>query len=53
MDGTRPRRTLDLARQAWYSHWRSVRFARHMGFAVHPATQSADRLGRSTTSSRC
>jgi hypothetical protein len=32
MDGTRPRRTLDRARRDWYSHWRSVRFARHLGF---------------------
>jgi hypothetical protein len=32
MDGTRLRRTLDPARQGWYSRWRSVRFARYLGF---------------------
>ncbi len=32
MDATRPRRTRNSARQNWYAHWRSVRFARHMGF---------------------
>lgn len=32
MDGTRLRRTSDPARLRWYSHWRCVRFARHLGF---------------------
>jgi hypothetical protein len=36
MDGTRLRRTLDPARQGWYSRWRAVRFARHLGFALVP-----------------
>jgi hypothetical protein len=33
MDATRPRRIRDSARQGWYALWRSVRFARHFGFA--------------------
>jgi hypothetical protein len=32
MDATRSRRIRDTARQGWYAHWRSVRFARHFGF---------------------
>lgn len=32
MDGTRARRTHDAVRARWYAHWRSVRFADHMGF---------------------
>jgi hypothetical protein len=32
MDATRSRRSRDSARQGWYAHWRSVRFARHLGF---------------------
>ncbi|HEV3256267.1 MAG TPA: hypothetical protein VG013_05250 [Gemmataceae bacterium] len=31
MDATRTRRLKDHARQNWYSTWRCVRFARHMG----------------------
>ena len=33
MDATRSRRLRDSARQGWYAHWRSVRFARHLGFS--------------------
>lgn len=33
MDATRPRRSRDCARQRWYAFWRSLRFARHLGFA--------------------
>jgi hypothetical protein len=33
MDATRSRRIRDSARQGWYAHWRSVRFARHLGFS--------------------
>jgi hypothetical protein len=33
MDATRPRRRRDDARQRWYAFWRSLRFARHLGFA--------------------
>jgi hypothetical protein len=40
MDGTRPRRTLDRSRQGWYSHWRSVRFARHLGFPTPSALRA-------------
>jgi hypothetical protein len=40
MDGTRLRRTLDPARQGWYSRWRSLRFARHLGFALAPLLHS-------------
>jgi hypothetical protein len=32
MDATRPRRIRDNARHVWYAHWRSIRFARHLGF---------------------
>jgi hypothetical protein len=32
MDATRPRRSRDCARQRWYAFWRSLRFARHLGF---------------------
>jgi hypothetical protein len=35
MDATRLRRTRDDARLRWYARWRSIRFARHMGF-THP-----------------
>ena len=38
MDATRPRRIRDNARQVWYAHWRSVRFARRMGFPTAPAS---------------
>jgi hypothetical protein len=31
MDGTRPRRIRDSARQRWYSRWRTARFARFLG----------------------
>ena len=34
MDGTRLRRTQDLARQKWYAVSRSVRFARHMSLCL-------------------
>ncbi len=53
MDGTRPRRMQDPARRGWYSHWRTVRFARHFGFAAAPAARSADRPARASTTSRC
>jgi hypothetical protein len=33
MDATRPRRIRDSARQDWDARWRSVRFARHLGFS--------------------
>jgi hypothetical protein len=33
MDATRSRRIRDSARQGWYALWRSVRFARHLGFS--------------------
>jgi hypothetical protein len=36
MDATRRRRTHDALRQAWYAHWRCVRFARRLGFAAPP-----------------
>ncbi len=32
MDATRPRRLRDNVRRSWYAHWRSARFARHLGF---------------------
>jgi len=32
MDATRPRRTRDRARQAWYAGQRQWRFARRLGF---------------------
>jgi hypothetical protein len=35
-DATRPRRSRDDARRRWYAYWRSVRFARRMGFAPPP-----------------
>jgi hypothetical protein len=41
-DTTRPRRTRDGARQRWYAYWRSVRFARRMGFAPPPASDPND-----------
>jgi hypothetical protein len=28
-DATRRRRVKDKARQRWYAHWRSIRWARH------------------------
>jgi hypothetical protein len=44
MDATRSRRLRDSARQDWYARWRSVRFARHLGFpptgAVAPKPQA-------------
>lgn len=41
MDATRPRRTRDSARRAWYAAWRCRRFARHLGFPSTPeATNS-------------
>jgi hypothetical protein len=36
MDATRPRRTRDSARRAWYADWRCRRFARHLGFPSTP-----------------
>src|SRR5262249_6941432 len=42
MDATRSRRIHDSARQSWYAHWRSVRFARHLGFS--PTATVAPRL---------
>jgi hypothetical protein len=41
-DATRPRRSRDGARRRWYAHWRSVRFARRMGFAPPPAPDPND-----------
>jgi hypothetical protein len=32
MDATRRRRTRDPIRLRWYAFWRSVRFARYLGF---------------------
>ena len=43
MDATRPRRTRDEARRAWYAGQRQRRFARFLGFP--PATQAG---GKST-----
>lgn len=40
MDATRPRRLRGTARQGWYAHWRSVRFARHFGFSPTAAEVS-------------
>jgi hypothetical protein len=40
MDATRPRRIRDSARQGWYARWRSIRFARHFGFASNAAPAS-------------
>ena len=48
MDGTRPRRTLDRARQGWYSHWRAIRFARHLGFALPLSPRATIRLRETT-----
>ncbi len=39
MDATRPRRIRDSARQGWYAFWRSVRFARHLGFSPTAAVR--------------
>jgi hypothetical protein len=36
MDGTRPRRTRDAARQRWYAAHRCRRFARMLGFERQP-----------------
>lgn len=36
MDATRPRRTKDHARQAWYARYRQRRFARFMAGGVMP-----------------
>jgi hypothetical protein len=36
MDATRSRRTRDRARTRWYARWRSLRFARHLGFPAPP-----------------
>jgi hypothetical protein len=43
MDATRPRRTRDSARRAWYADWRCQRFARHLGF--QPPPEAANRQG--------
>ena len=48
MDGTRSRRTLDRARQGWYSYWRSVRFARYLGFVNPTALRAAGSLQTAT-----
>jgi hypothetical protein len=56
MDATRSRRTRDDARQRWYARWRSLRFARHLGFTSpddpnpkassrHPAGMQPSRVG--------
>jgi hypothetical protein len=42
MDATRPRRSRDYPRQRWYARWRSLRFARHLGFQT-PAAEREDR----------
>ncbi len=34
MDATRSRRTHDQVRCRWYAHWRTLRFADHMGFGT-------------------
>jgi hypothetical protein len=39
MDATRRRRIRDSARQGWYALWRSVRFARHLGFSPTAAVR--------------
>ena len=41
MDATRSRRLKDHARQTWYSTWRSLRFARHMGILTPAALAGA------------
>jgi hypothetical protein len=33
MDATRARRNRDSLRRRWYAYWRTLRFARHLGFA--------------------
>ena len=45
MDATRPRRTRDDIRRRWYSLWRSIRFARFLGFDAHPAKRGRDMRG--------
>lgn len=34
MDATRARRLRDSSRQRWYAQWRSIRFARYLGFLL-------------------
>ena len=46
MDATRPRRTRDRIRQAWYARCRQQRFARFLGFAQGAAGQAAAPVGR-------
>ena len=46
MDATRCRRLKDDARRSWYSTWRSVRFARHMGMPAPTAAAGAFALLR-------
>jgi hypothetical protein len=43
MDATRPRRTRDSARRAWYADWRCRRFARHLGFPSPPEATNPQR----------
>ncbi len=49
MDATRSRRTRDSVRRRWYSHWRSYRFARHLGFATLAGSSSRREMTVSTT----
>ncbi len=56
MDATRPRRTRNSASQNWYAHWRSLRFARRMGFlspteAPQPESRQCSVLGGLASSS--
>lgn len=51
MDGTRPRRMRDDARRRWYSLWRSIRFARFLGFPSLPAGHGKPGRGTATSPS--
>jgi hypothetical protein len=46
MDATRPRRTRDRIRQAWYARSRQQRFARFLGFAQGAGEHPAARVGK-------
>jgi len=45
MDATRPRRCRDGARQRWYAYWRSLRFARLLGFTATAEVSKAGSKG--------
>jgi len=50
MDATRPRRTRDRIRQAWYARCRQQRFARFLGFAQGAGEHAAAPVGRAARS---